>query len=141
MQRPRQRASYHRRRHAQGDSRGGGGGLAGDAGRRGVLSTTRQGYRLLESWARSLGEVLRVGVECSGSYGSGLTRHLLKNGFAVLEVTFPDKTVRRKRGKDDFIDAEMAAEAAFTGARTVTPKSRDGMVEALRMLKRPGRRP
>ena len=98
--------------------------------------TTRQGYRLLESWARSLGEVLRVGVECSGSYGSGLTRHLLKNGFAVLEVTFPDKTVRRKRGKDDFIDAEMAAEAAFTGARTVTPKSRDGMVEALRMLQK-----
>ena len=98
--------------------------------------TTRQGYRLLESWARSLGEVLRVGVECSGSYGSGLTRHLLKNGFAVLEVTFPNKTVRRKRGKDDFIDAEMAAEAAFTGARTVTPKSRDGMVEALRMLQK-----
>ena len=95
--------------------------------------TTRQGYRQLESWARSLGDVLRVGAGCSGSYGSGLTRHLAKNGFAVLEVTFPDKTVRRKRGKDDFIDAEMAAEAAFTGTRTVTPKSRDGMVEALRM--------
>ena len=101
-----------------------------------MLSHDPQGYRLLESWARSLGEVLRVGVECSESYGSGLTRHLLKNGFAVLEVTFPDKTVRRKRGKDDFIDAEMAAEAAFTGARTVTPKSRDGMVEALRMLQK-----
>ena len=100
------------------------------------FATTRQGYRRLESWARSLGEVLRVGVECSGSYGSGLTRHLLKNGFAVLEVTFPDKAVRRKRGKDDFIDAEMAAEAAFTGARTVTPKSRDGMVEALRLLQK-----
>lgn len=98
--------------------------------------TTRQGYRLLESWARSLGDVLRVGVECSRSYGSGLTRHLAKNGFTVLEVAFPDKTVRRKRGKDDFIDAEMAAEAAFTGARTVTPKSRDGMVEALRMLQK-----
>lgn len=80
--------------------------------------------------------MLRVGVECSGSYGSGLTRHLAKNGFAMLEMTFPDKTVRRKRGKDDFIDAEMAAEAAFTGARTVTPKSRDGMVEALRMLQK-----
>ena len=51
-----------------------------------------------------------------------------------LEVTYPDKSVRHKRGKDDFIDAEMAAEAAFTGNRTVTPKTRDGMVEALRML-------
>lgn len=100
------------------------------------FATTRQGYRQLESWARSMGDVLRVGVECSGSYGSGLTRHLIKNGFAVLEVTFPDKTVRRKRGKDDFIDAEMAAEAAFTGARTVTPKTRDGMVESLRMLQK-----
>lgn len=100
------------------------------------LPATRQGCRLLESWARSLGDVLRVGVECSGSYGSGLTRHLAKNGFTVLEVTFPDKTVRRRRGKDDFIDAEMAAEVAFTGARTVTPKSRDGMVEALGMLQK-----
>lgn len=99
---------------------------------------TRQGYRLLESWARSLGDVLRVGVECSGSYGSGLTRHLARNGFTVLEVTFPDKTVRRRRGKDDFVDAEMAAEAAFTGARAVTPKSRDGMVEALGMLQKAG---
>lgn len=54
----------------------------------------------------------------------------------MLEVTFPDKTVRRKRGKDDFIDAEMAAEAAFTGARTVTPKSRDGMAEVLRILQK-----
>lgn len=97
---------------------------------------TRQGHRRLESWARSLGDVLRVGAECSGPYGSGLTRHLAKNGFAVPEAAFPDKTVRRKRGKDDFIDAEMAAEAAFTGTRTVTPKSRDGMVEALRMLQK-----
>ena len=63
------------------------------------FATTRQGYRQLESWARSLGDVLRVGVECSGSYGSGLTRHLAKNGFTVLEVTFPDKTVRRKRAE------------------------------------------
>ena len=100
------------------------------------FATTGQGYRRLEAWARSLGEVLRVGVECSGSYGSGLTRHLMKSGLQVLEVTFPDRAVRRKRGKDDFIDAEMAAEAAFTGARTVTPKARDGMVEALRMLQK-----
>lgn len=32
----------------------------------------------------------------------------------------------------------MAAEAAFTGARTVAPKSRDGMVEALGMLQKAG---
>ena len=128
-------ASGGRRRHAQGDTRGGGRGLAGDAGRRGMLPDDQA--RIPP--ARVVGEVAgrrAQRVECSGSYGSGLTRHLAKNGFAVLEVTFPDKTVRRKRGKDDFIDAGMAAEAAFTGARTVTPKSRDGMVEALRMLQK-----
>lgn len=107
----------------------GGGALLGERS----FATTRQGCRQLESWARSVGDVLRVGVECTRSYGSGLTRRLVKNGFTVLEVAFPDKTVRRKRGKDDFIDAEMAAEAAFTGARTVTPKTRGGMVESLRM--------
>lgn len=104
----------------------------GGAGRQGILPDDQAGLPP----ARVVGDVLRVGAECSGSYGSGLTRHLAKNKFAVLEVTFPDKTVRRKRGKDDFIDAEMAAVAAFTGARTVTPKSRDGMVEALRILQK-----
>ena len=72
----------------------------------------------------------QVGAECSGSYGSGPTRHLLKSGFTVLEVAFPNGTVRRKRGKDDFVDTEMAAEAAFTGAGTVTSKTRGGMVES-----------
>ena len=100
------------------------------------FATARQGCRQLESWARSLGDVLRVGVECSGSYGSDLARHLAKNGFTVLEAASPDRAVRRKRGKDGFIDAGMAAEAALSGVRTVTPKSRDGMVEALRMLQK-----
>ena len=105
------------------------------------LPTTRQGCRRLESWARSLGDVLRVGVECSGSYGSGLTRHLAKNGFAVLEVTFPDKTVRRKRGKGDFVDAEMAAEAAFTGARPSRRRAATAWSRPSGCRKRPGRRP
>jgi hypothetical protein len=41
----------------------------------------------------------------------------------------------RKRGKSDDLDAQNAAHAAFAGRRTVTPKSRDGMVESLRVLK------
>ena len=99
-------------------------------------ATTRQGCRQLESRARSLGDVLRAGVECSGSYGSGLARHLAKNGLTVLEAASPDRAVRRKRGKDGFVDAEMAAEAALSGVRTVAPKGRDGMVEAPRMLQK-----
>ena len=42
---------------------------------------------------------------------------------------------RRKRGKNDDLDAQNAAHAAFAGRRTVTPKSRDGMIESLRVLK------
>lgn len=38
------------------------------------------------------------------------------------------------RGKDDTIDAENAAHAAFAQIRTVTPKTRDGMVVSLRVL-------
>jgi transposase len=64
-----------------------------------------------------------------------LLRYLQKSGVTVLEVTTPDKTDRRKRGKDDVIDAQNAAHAAFAGKRTVTPKSRDGMIESLRVLK------
>ena len=100
------------------------------------FATARQGCRQLESRARSLGDVLRAGAECPGSYGSGLAGHLAKSGLTVLEAASPGRTVRRKRGKDDFIDAEMAAEAALSGVRTVAPKSRDGMVGALRMLQK-----
>ena len=47
----------------------------------------------------------------------------------------PDKPDRRRRGKNDDLDAQNAAHAAFAGKRTVTPRSRDGMIESLRVLK------
>src|ERR1700678_2077139 len=55
-------------------------------------------------------------------------------GITVLEVTTPDKQDRRRRGKNDDLDAQNAAHAAFAGQRTVTPRSRDGMIESLRVL-------
>src|SRR5438045_8666977 len=55
-------------------------------------------------------------------------------GIEVLEVTTPDRHDRRRRGKNDDLDAQNAAHAAFAGQRTVTPRSRDGMVESLRVL-------
>ncbi|MBK4739322.1 IS110 family RNA-guided transposase [Noviherbaspirillum pedocola] len=97
--------------------------------------STRHGYKRMLLWMRSFGELSRVGIECTGTYGAGLLRYLQQNGVTVLEVTAPDKCDRRKRGKDDTIDAENAAHAAFAGIRTVTPKTRDGMVESLRVLK------
>lgn len=99
------------------------------------FSTTRAGYRAMLRWMRSYGDIARVGVECTGSYGAGLMRHLDTAGLDVLEVTAGDKTDRRKRGKDDTIDAEQAAHAAFARVRTVTPRAHNGMVESLRALK------
>lgn len=99
------------------------------------FATTRQGYKQMLAWMRSFGLVRRVGVEATGTYGAGLLRYLQKAGVEVLEVTTPDKADRRKRGKNDDLDAQNAAHAAFAGKRTVTPKSRDGIIEALRVLK------
>jgi transposase len=99
------------------------------------FATTRHGYKQMLTWMRSLGQVRRVGVEATGTYGASLLRYLQKAGVEVLEVTTPDRHDRRKRGKNDDLDAQNAAHAAFAGKRTVTPKSRDGMIEALRVLK------
>ena len=99
------------------------------------FATTRQGYRQMLVWMRSFGEVQRIGIESTGSYGAGLLRFVQQAGIEVLEVTAPDQHDRRRRGKNDDLDAQNAAHAAFAGRRTVTPRSRDGMVESLRVLK------
>lgn len=99
------------------------------------FAATRQGYRQMLAWMRSLGQLQRVGIESTGSYGAGLLRFLQAAGIEVLEITAPDRQDRRRRGKNDDLDAQNAAHAALAGARTVTPRTRDGMVESLRVLK------
>ncbi|MBF2754621.1 MAG: IS110 family transposase [Gammaproteobacteria bacterium AqS3] len=99
------------------------------------FSTTRAGYRAMLRWFRSHGEVLRVGVEATGTYGAGITRHLALAEIPVLEVTGPDKSFRRAKGKDDALDAVAAARAALTGQRVQVAKDRTGAVEALRVLR------
>ena len=99
------------------------------------FSTTRAGYRAMLACFRSHGELLRVGVESTGSYGAGIARHLALSGVPVLEVTGPDRAARRARGKDDALDAVAAAEAARTGCRVQVAKDRGGGVEALRVLR------
>jgi transposase len=96
--------------------------------------TNRAGYRAMLAWMRGFGQVHTVAVEGTGSYGAALLRYLQQAGITVLEVLRPDRADRRRRGKDDTLDAENAARAALTGHRVTTPKSRDGMVEALRVL-------
>jgi transposase len=101
----------------------------------GCFATTRHGYKQMLTWMRSFGQLRRIGIEATGTYGAGLLRYMQNAGVEVLEVTTPDTHDRRKRGKNDDLDAQNAAHAAFAGRRTVTPKSRDGMVESLRVLK------
>jgi len=50
------------------------------------FSTTRASYRALLRWMRSYGDVRRVGVEGTGSYGAGVTRQLIEAGIEVLEA-------------------------------------------------------
>jgi transposase len=97
--------------------------------------TTRAGYQQLLAWMRGFGHIERVGVEGTGCYGAGLCRHLRAQGVGVFEVTRPDRAERRRHGKDDTLDAINAACVARAGKRVVTPKSGDGAVEALRLLR------
>ena len=99
------------------------------------FSTTRAGYRAMVRWMRSFGDIRKVGVEGTGSYGAGITRHLTEAGIEVLEVDRPDRSDRRRRGKSDTLDAQAAALAALAGRRTSTPKRKDGLVESLRVLR------
>jgi transposase len=97
--------------------------------------TTAAGYRQLLDWMRRHGEVVRVGVEGTGSYGSGLARHLANEEVEVVEVNRPNRQTRRRRGKNDTVDAEAAARAALNGEATAAPKARDGIVESIRALR------
>ena len=90
------------------------------------FATTRQGYRQMLAWMRSFGVVRRVGIESTGSYGAGLLRFMRQAGIEVLEVTTPDAHDRRRRGKNDDLDAQSAAHAAFAGTRTSRPPAGTG---------------
>ena len=93
------------------------------------------GYGALLEWLGGYGEPDRVGVEGTGTYGVGLTRHLREAGALVVEVDRPDRRARRAQGKSDPLDAYSAARAALSGAASVVPKLRDGRVEAIRALR------
>lgn len=97
--------------------------------------TTATGYRELLGWAQTFGTVRRAGVECTGSYGAGLTRHLRRAGVEVIEVNQLDRGNQRRRGKTDAIDAEAAARAVLSGRATAVAKAGDGPVEMLRMFR------
>jgi transposase len=100
-----------------------------------TLPTTKMGYVALERWARKLGKIEAFGVEGTGSYGAGLTRFLRGQGHTVIEVNRPDRSARRRLGKSDPTDAEMAARSVLAGVARDQPKSGVEEVEMIRMLK------
>ena len=99
------------------------------------VATNRQGYSELQQWSRSLGEIRAFGIEGTGSYGAGVARFLTSRGYAIVEVNRPDRSTRRRKGKSDPTDAEMAARAVLAGVANAIPKSGGGEVEMIRMLK------
>ncbi len=105
----------------------------------GVLGTEafpadEAGYEALLGWLVSHGDVERVGVEGTGSWGVGLARFLRSHGVMVVEVDRPNRQHRRRVGKSDDTDAVSAARAALSGSASVVPKTRDGAVEEIRIL-------
>ena len=76
----------------------------------------------------------KIGVEGTGSYGAGLARFLRRADVEVIEVDRPNRAERRRSGKSDPLDAVEAARAALGGRAKSISKSKDGAVEAIRVL-------
>ncbi len=53
------------------------------------------GYSELLRWAQSFGNLLRAGVEGTGTYGAGLFQLLHGHGIEVFEINRPDRSQRR----------------------------------------------
>ena len=98
------------------------------------FGTDPAGYTSLLAWLESFGSVSKVGVEGTGSYGAGLARFLRRADVEVIEVDRPNRAERRRSGKSDPLDAVEAARAALGGRATSISKSKDGAVEAIRVL-------
>jgi transposase len=92
------------------------------------------GYAALFTWLSAFGDVTKVGVEGTGSYGAGVARFLARAGIEVIEVDRQNRQARRQSGKSDPLDAVEAARAALSGRARGQAKSRDGSVEAIRVL-------
>ena len=96
--------------------------------------TTPAGFRSLHDWLAGHGDIDRVGVEGTGSYGAGIKRFLQRHDVIVIEVDRPNRQQRRRNGKSDELDAIEAARAALSRRAEGVAKTGDGDVEAIRAL-------
>jgi len=65
----------------------------------GEFPATPAGYARLPGWLGGFGTVCLVGIEGTGSYGAGLSRHVTAAGIRVVEVGRSDRQDRRRQGK------------------------------------------
>lgn len=112
------------------------GGRLGDI----IVPTTIAGFEDLLTFCLafvgSAGRLIGFGIEGTGSYGIGLTRYLRNHGHEVHEIARPARAAeRRLAGKNDTIDAEHAARQLLAGHGLSTPKTADGAVETIRLVK------
>ena len=96
------------------------------------FTTTPAGHAAALVFLTSFGAVRVVGIEGTSSYGAGLARAAHAAGYEVREVIRPGRSVRRRRGKSDPIDANEAARAVLSAGAAAAVK--DESIEALRAL-------
>jgi transposase len=99
-----------------------------------TIPVTTAGFHQLMAWASRHGRLIRAGVEGTGTYGAALPATSPRLGVTVVEVDRPNRQRRRRRGKSDPIDAEVAARAVLADEATTTPKARTQTANQLRDL-------
>ncbi|TLP90353.1 IS110 family transposase [Nesterenkonia salmonea] len=99
------------------------------------VPATSSGYRAAVRFLNRWPQLAALGVECTGSYGAGVSRAAREAGLNVVEVNRPNRFDRRMQGKTDTFDAYAAAEAVLSGRANAAPKGGDGLVESLRVLR------
>ncbi len=96
------------------------------------FATTPAGYAAALTFLSTFGAVRVVGIEGTSSYGAGFARAARAAGLEVREVIRPGRSVRRRRGKSDPIDAYEAARAVLSARDAAAVKHES--IEALRAL-------
>jgi len=98
-----------------------------------TVAADAAGYRRLLAFADEQAPGRRIwAIEGTGSFGAGLTSHLLEHGEWVVEIDHPKRPARRNGAKTDELDAVRAAREALAREHLAQPRRR-GAREALRV--------
>ena len=92
------------------------------------------GYRALLVWLEGFGQVTRVGVEGTGSYGVGLARFLDGRASRSLRSTDPTGSPAATRASPIHSMRSRRPGLPISGRASGTGKTKDGPVEAIRVL-------